>query len=129
MERSLKSIAKDAKLRMKQGFWQDYSEKRNEQMMIAKEQGLNESRTERYLTGKVASKIKGEKEDKFYERVKELLLSEGEVSDALGRLTDQAYYETLSYEEKQRYTLKLSERYLKALERFRQEYEFDVLKK
>ena len=129
MERSLKSLAKDAKLRMKQGFWQDYHEKRNEQMMLAKEQGLNESKAERYLTGKVTSKIKGEKEDEFYRRVKELLLAEGEVSDALGRLTDHAYYETLSYEEKQRYTLRLSERYLKALERFRQEYEFDVLKK
>ena len=32
---------------------------------------------------------------------------------------------TLSYEEKQRYTLSLSERYLKALERYRREKEFE----
>ena len=67
------------------------------------------------------------KEDDFYLRVKEILLSEGEVSDAIGRLTDKAYYDTLSYAEKQRYTLNLSEKYLRALERFRKEYEFDTL--
>ena len=128
MERSLKSIAKDAKQRMKQGFWQNYREERDRHLEFVKEQGLNESRAERYLTGKVASRVKGEKEDEFYERAKGLLLSEGEVSDALGRLTDKDYYATLSYEEQQRYTLQLSERYLKALERFKKECEFDVAK-
>ena len=34
------------------------------------------------------------------------------------------YFSTLSYEEKQRYTLSLSEKYLRALERFRRESEF-----
>ena len=54
-----------------------------------------------------------------------LLQAEGEVSDAIGRLTDRAVYDKLSYEEKQRYTLSLSERYLKALERYRREREFE----
>ena len=72
MERSLKSIAKDAKQRMKQGFWQNYREERDRHLEFVKEQGLNESRAERYLTGKVASRVKGEKEDEFYERVKGL---------------------------------------------------------
>ena len=54
-----------------------------------------------------------------------MLLAEGEVSDAIGRLTDKRYYETLSYSEKQRYTLDLSEKYLRALERFKREYEFE----
>ena len=67
------------------------------------------------------------KEDEFYLRVKEMLLSEGEVSDAIGRLTDRAYYDSLSYDEKQRYTLSLSEKYLRALERFRAECEFECL--
>ena len=58
-----------------------------------------------------------------------MLLTEGEVSDAIGRLTDKEYFNTLSYEEKQRYTLSLSEKYLRALERFRKECEFDVLDK
>ena len=54
-----------------------------------------------------------------------MLLSEGEVSDALARLTDREVFDKLSYEEKQRYMLNLSERYLKALERFRRECEFE----
>ena len=58
-----------------------------------------------------------------------MLLTEGEVSDAIGRLTDKEYYATLSYEEKQRYTLNLSEKYLRALERFRKECEFDLFNK
>ena len=57
-----------------------------------------------------------------------MLLSQGEVSDAIGRLTDREYYDTLTYEEKQRYTLSLSEKYLRALERFRAECEFEELK-
>ena len=56
-----------------------------------------------------------------------MLLAEGEVSDAIGRRIDRAYYDTLSYEEKQRYTLRLTERYLRALERFRRECEFESL--
>ena len=81
---------------------------------------------ERYFQEKVTTQIKGETPDEFYLKVRDLLLSEGEVSNAIGRLTDKAYYDTLSYAEKQRYTLELSERYLHALERFKHEYEFEL---
>ena len=67
--------------------------------------------------------------DEFYEKVKRMLLEEGEVSDAIGRLTDKEYYNTLGYEEKQRYNLALSEKYLRALERFRREYKFEYMEK
>ena len=80
---------------------------------------------ERYFAEKVSTQIKGEVQDDFYLRVRDLLLSEGEVSDAIGRLTDKEYYATLSYADKQRYTLDLSEKYLRALERFKREYEFE----
>jgi len=60
-------------------------------------------------------------EQNFYIRVKAILDVDGEVSDIIGRLTDHVYFERLSYEEKQRYTLSLSERYLKALERYKKE--------
>ena len=63
----------------------------------------------------------GEKEDEFYLKVKKMLDSEGEVSDAIGRLTDKQYFDTLSYEEKQRYTLELSNKYLAALQKYRKE--------
>ncbi len=125
--RSLRDEARLAKTRIKSGFWAECKENLDERMEKAREQGLNESKAGRYFKTQVEAQIEGKQEDEFYVRVKEMLLKEGEVSDAIGRLTDQAYYATLSYEEKQRYTLTLSEKYLRALEKFRAEYEFDAL--
>ena len=122
--RTLREEARQAKRRIKSGFWKeceaDFSIKKEK----AREQGLNESKAGRFFKTQVTAKIEGKKEDEFYLKVKELLTSEGEVSDAIGRLTDYALYETLSYAEKQRYTLALSEKYLRALERFKREYAF-----
>ncbi len=126
--RTLREEARRAKSRIKSGFWAECKEDFSEKKEKAREQGLNESKAGRYFKTQVEAKIEGRKEDEFYLRVKEMLLSEGEVSDAIGRLTDRAYYDTLSYEEKQRYTLTLSEKYLRALERFRAECEFACLK-
>ena len=127
--RTLREEARLAKQRMKSGFWHACQEDLTEKKEKAREQGLNESKASRFFKTQVAAKIEGKKEDEFYLRVKEMLLSQGEVSDAIGRLTDHEYYNTLSYEEKQRYTLTLSEKYLRALERFRAECEFDALTK
>ena len=126
-ELTFKALARQAKERMKKGFWEDCKEDFSLRMERAKELGINESKAGRYFLGKVEEQIAGEKTDEFYLKVKEMLLRDGEVSDAIGRLTDKAYYETLSYDEKQRYTLSLSERYLRALERFRREFEFDKI--
>jgi len=123
---SLKGAARLAKTRIKQGFWNECKEDVDAKMELAREHGLNESKASRYFKSKVSASIQGEREDDFYLRVKRMLLCEGEVSDAIGRLTDKAYYDTLSYEEKGRYTLALSEKYLRALERFRRESEFAV---
>ena len=125
--RTLREEARQAKRRIKSGFWKDCEADFSIKKEKAREQGLNESKAGRFFKTQVEAKIEGKKEDDFYLRVKEILLSEGEVSDAIGRLTDREYYDTLSYAEKQRYTLNLSEKYLRALERFRTEYEFDTL--
>lgn len=128
MERTLKTLAKEAKMRMKKGFWERCEEELDERRASAREQGISESRMERYFVDKVSDSIRGETPDGFYLKVKKMLLEEGEVSDAIGRLTDREYYETLSYDEKQRYTLELSQKYLAALERFKKEYEFEKTK-
>ena len=126
--RTLREEARRAKSRIKTGFWEDCKEDFQDKIEKAREQGLNESKAGRFFAKQVSSRVAGEKEDEFYLRVKQMLLVEGEVSDAIGRLTDKEYYATLSYAEKQRYTLTLSEKYLRALERFRQEYEFELSK-
>ena len=105
--KNFKSVAKEAKLRLKQGFWQNYRNNLQEELVRAKKEGMNESLVERYFAGKVTCTVKGGQDDEeFYEKVKALLLEEGEVSNAIGRLTDREYYDSLSYEEKQRYTLR-----------------------
>ena len=124
MERTLKLLAREAKSRMKRGFWQERKELLEAERSHAKEQGINESKMERYFQKKVERSIQDGATDEFYLKVRDMLLAEGEVSDAIGRLTDREYYNTLSYEEKQRYTLELSEKYLQALERFRREFPF-----
>ncbi len=128
-ERTLRDEARLAKRRMKNGFWTECREDMDAHLEKARAQGLNESKAGRYFKTQLEAKIEGKQEDAFYLRVKEMLLTEGEVSNAIGRLTDQTYYATLSYEEKQRYTLTLSEKYLRALERFRAECEFEALTK
>ncbi len=125
MERTLKTLAKEAKMRMKKGFWKQCEEELDSERSHARKQGINESKMERYFQEKVGARIKGETPDEFYLKVRDMLLAEGEVSDAIGRLTDREYYATLSYPEQQRYTLELSERYVRALERFKREYEFE----
>ncbi len=122
---TMREEARKAKQRLKSGFWTECERDKSRNLERARAQGLNESKAGRYFAAQVSAKIEGKKEDEFYLRVKELLLTEGEVSDAIGRLTDKEYYDTLSYEEKQRYNLSVSERYLRALERFRAEYEFE----
>ena len=124
---SLREEARKAQLRIKSGFWAQADAERERKIDKAREQGLNESKAGRYFAAQVSAQIEGKKEDEFYLRVKQILLSEGEVSDAIGRLTDKELYNTLSYEEKQRYTLALSEKYLRALERFRAECEFETI--
>ena len=127
--RTLREEARLAKNRIKSGFWAECKEDFSETKERAREHGLNEGKAGRYFKTQLEAKIEGRKEDEFYLKVKNMLLSEGEVSDAIGRLTDHEYFSTLSYEEKQRYTLTLSEKYLRALERFRKEYEFEILEK
>ena len=120
--KSLRAAARQAKCRIKDNFWEGYRVEQAQKQKIAEEKGWSAQETKRYFAEEIERKILGEEQvDPFYERVKEMLLKEGEVSDAIGRLTDRKLYESLSYTEKQRYTLELSEKYLRALERFKRE--------
>ena len=122
----LKFMAKAAKNRLKSNYWADCKENIEKNTIEAKNKGYSEIKIKSSLKTRVKSEIKGEKQDEFYLKVKALLDTEGEVSDAIGRLTDREYYSSLSYEEKQRYTLRLSNRYLQALEKYRKEKELGL---
>ena len=125
--KSLKQYCKEAKKRLKSGFWQNYKKNLNEDIERARAKGVSTSRVKEYYNERVVETIKQREEDKeeFYLRVKKMLEEEGEVSNAISRLADKEYYQTLSYEEQQRYNLTLSEKYLQALERFKKEKAMD----
>ncbi len=120
---TIKAMARQAKQRLKNNFWENCKTNLKEGELQAKNLGLNENKVKSYIGSKVQREIKGQAPDEFYLRVKAMLDEFGEVSDAIGRLTDREYYNTLTYEEKQRYNLELSAKYLEALERYRKEKE------
>ena len=126
--KSLKQYCREAKKRLKRGFWQSYQKDLDEGIERAEKAGISTSKIREYYAERVSENIKNKKEEKedFYQKVKKLLSEEGEVSNAIGRLTDKEYFNTLSYEEKQRYTLSLSEKYLEAVERFRKESALEI---
>ena len=128
--KTIKQYCREAMKRLKSGFWQDYKKGLETELEKAENAGLSKSVVKEYYTQQVKTKVKNVKDgdEEFYARVKKLLDEEGEVSNAIGRLTDKEYFESLDYEERQRYTLSLSEQYLKAVERYRKEKLYGVKK-
>ena len=120
---NLKTVARQAKQRLRTDFWKKYKSDMDGAQAEAEKCGRNVNRVKSNMLNKVKTVIRGETQDDFYLKVKALLDEYGEVSDAIGRLTDKAYYDTLGYEEKGRYTMELSARYVAALEKYRREKE------
>lgn len=128
--KSLKQYCKDAKKRLKNGFWQEYFDSREKIIEKAQLNGGSPEKVKEYLDSRLSSKIRdqiNETDEKFYEKVKKILLEEGEIPNAIGRLTNKSEFELLSYDERQRYTLSLSERYVKAVERFNYEKSLGII--
>lgn len=118
----IKELARAAKQRLKNNFWDECKKNIDEGMFIAREKGLSDIKYHSSIKGRLQKQL-GEKQDEFYLKVKQLLDEEGEVSDAIGRLTDREYFLSLPYEERQRYMLQLSTKYLQALEKYKREKE------
>lgn len=125
--KTLKDYAKDAKKRMKSSFWQDFKNRVENESKIAEENGENKSKVIEYYQSKAAVSIRGVKvqDEEFYQKVKALLDRCGDVSDALGRLTDKEEFSKLSYDAKQRYMLELSNKYRRAKERYYKELSYE----
>lgn len=118
----VKQKAKEAVKRMKSGFWDNYREKIDELRQIAKGEGVELSRVmDIFDKVNIKPKVVENQEEAFYAKVKNLLETEGEVFDAIGRLMDKEYYQTLDFESKQRYVLQISNMYQNAVERYKRE--------
>ena len=121
--KSLKQYCKEAKKRLKQGFWQKYHKELQAELVRAEQAGISTSKVKEFYNERISGNIRNgqREEDEFYLKVKRILEQEGEISNAISRLADKNVYAKLSYEEQQRYNLELSEKYLKAVERYRKE--------
>lgn len=126
--KSLKQYCREAKKRLKQGFWQKYHKDLSGRINEAESSGYSVSKVKEYYNERISGSIKNQNKqaEEFYQKVKTILDEEGEISNAISRLSDKELYETLSYEEQQRYNLELSERYLKAVERYKKEKSLGV---
>lgn len=120
-DRTFKAAARDAKRRLKSGYWNRFREEMEGDLERAREKGTSQTAVREYYRERAHEETRGGGDEEFYLAVKRLLDEEGEVCDAIGRLTDRAYYNTLDYTHKQRYTLELSARYLRAVERYNKE--------
>ena len=100
-QKTLKQYCKEAKKRLKQGFWQNYKDGLEKELEKAEQSGLSVSKVKEYYTERVVADIKNVKDDfeSFYLKVKKLLEEEGEVSNAIGRLTDKDAFDKMNYEE------------------------------
>ena len=125
--KTFKQYAQEANNRMKTGFWKKYHENLEKEVERAQQAGIAPSKILEYWMEKADKTIINcnEEEECFYKKVKKILDEEGETADIIGKLTDKAYFATLSYEQKQRYVLELSQKYRLALERYEKERQFE----
>ncbi len=126
-EKDLKSLAKEAKQRLKSGFWQKYGSEVRVSTNTAKTEGVSESVVINYYQNKENVAIKKTRSDSesFYDKVRKILDEKGQVGNIISLLIDHDEYDALPYERKQKYILELSAKYLEALERYKTEKKFD----
>ena len=125
---NIKLLAKDAKKRLKSGFWEEHKDKIVQIKDKARSEGVETSNIIKYYQTRVIHNVKAKDDDSelFYAKVKAILDSVGEVSDIIGRLIDQEIYISLPYESKQKYVMELSDRYRVALNRYKKDKHLDV---
>lgn len=124
----LKVLAKEAKKRLKTGFWEANHSKIAFIKNQAKTQGIDSSNIIKYYQTVVTKEQEPEKDhnEVFYKKVKKILDSVGEVSDIIRRLIDFDEYNKMNYEKKQRYVMELSSKYRLALDRYKREKKLNL---
>ena len=72
MQSTFKTLAKQAKQRIKSGYWEKSFQEKSESIKLAKSNGVNESAVTKYYREKVISDLKNKntEEEFFYQKVK-----------------------------------------------------------
>lgn len=119
---TLKDYARQAKDRMKNGFWQQAKTELQQEKEVAATLGLNERKLTEEHRRKLQRKIYDYdgfcEEEEFYAKVVEILSGDAVVSNPIMRLADKDYMQTLSPQERQTYISKVAARYRNAVEKY-----------
>ncbi len=119
---SFKDYARQAKERMKNGFWLQAKQEMQHEREVAATLGLNQTKISEEHRRKLQRKIYDYdgfcEEEEFYAKVVDLLSQNEVVSNPIMRLADSKYMQTLSPQEKQTYISKLAARYRAAVEKY-----------
>ncbi len=127
-EGELKSMARQAKARLKSGYWVDRKEKLKACLERSGGSKLCVDEVKQYFSVAERSLKKyadeEDRESRLYPIVCDIIESDDGLNP-LGRLIDREYYESLDFAEKQRYVLELSDIYKKLSERYLAEREIE----
>ena len=130
-KKQIKNLAKQAKERLKNHFWEDYKENLTQKVVKAKEEGENTSNVIRYYKNQASKVIQGNNvlDEEFYQKVKYILDTFGETSDIIGRLCDFEYMKGLNFQQRERYLSDVASQYRNAKERYDNEKKFSFEEK
>ncbi len=119
---TFKRYAKQAKERMKSGFWENAKARLEHEKQVAATYGLDchvvGEEQRRKLEKQIYDYDGFCEEQEFYCKVEKILESDCIVSNPIMQLADQRYMDKLSAYEKQTYLMKLSSKYQAAVEKY-----------
>ncbi len=127
--KTLREYAREARKRMKSGFWQKMREEKEQAILVALENGQSIEAVEAQFKRKIQCVICAKEDEQqilddeaFYEKVCKVLESTDLLMSPLAKLIDHEIYDNLSERDKQNYILKLSDRFVQMKQRYAEEH-------
>lgn len=124
----LKKRALLAKQRMRMGYWQALNDERdkalsennNSYSSLIRVKEIQQARIERDLN-KTLGNAQVLKDEAFFEKVRQILDKDEDISNPLGLLVEHEIYDNLDPSNKQRYILELSKKFIQMRDRYYKE--------
>ena len=125
---TIKEYAKEAKARLKSGFWEEVIAKRAQDVKTAVNQGKNSDVVFCEYREVLKRKLfdgDSEEDEIFYKKVCELLSGDKVVINPIGELADKQKMQEMNESSRQQYIFELSKKFKKMKDRFYSEREIN----
>ncbi len=129
---TLKDYARDAKARMKSGFWQEVNKRRSRDIDYAETTGKTKEvvlKEYREVLTRQLFEQESKEDEILYKKVCELLSQNKVVTNPIGMLVDREKMYQLTERGKQQYVLELSKKFKEMKERYYQESRLSMMSK